>query len=332
LTRAKGKIKKIFAALNKATTMIHEQAITLKQLRALAAIVAGGNLSLAASRLNVTVPAVSTQLRNLEANLGEPLLERGPDGKTLLTAIGREVLAAAEQIDAILSSCIQKVSAISAGHEGLVFLGAVSTAKYFAPHLIAQLRRQVPRIKIEFRIGNREEIISALKSRQIELAIMGRPPREPEVDTDLLGDHPHVLIAPPKHPLVGRHDISSSDLLTNAFLVREKGSGTRALMERLFDRIGVGSDYESIEFGSNETIKQAVMAGLGIAVISAHTVQAELMGGRLAMLSFPGFPIIRQWFLVRRRDTPMTPSAKRVRDVVLALKGSFLPGALSRSG
>jgi DNA-binding transcriptional LysR family regulator len=313
--------------MNERSRVIHERAITLKQLRALTAIVEAGNLSSAASLLNLTAPAVSTQLRALEANLGVRLLERGPDGKALPTAPGQEVLAATTQIDAILTACVQKVSAILAGHEGLVSLGVVSTAKYFAPHLIAQLRSQVPRIKIAFRIGNRGEIIAALESRQIEFAIMGRPPRQPEVDADLLGDHPHVLIAPPNHPLVGRCDISSNDLMGNVFLVREQGSGTRILMERFLDRIGAGSDYESIEFESNETIKQAVMAGLGIAIISAHTVQAELVDGRLAMLAFSGFPIIRQWFLVRRRDIPMTLSAKRVRDVIISLQGSFLPGA-----
>lgn len=307
--------------------MIHEQAISLKQLRALAAIVEAGNLSSAASLLNVTAPAVSTQLRTLEANLGAPLLERGPDGKTLLTAPGREVLVAAKQIDMVLTSCVHKISAILSGHEGLVVLGAVSTAKYFAPHLIAQLRSQVPRIKIAFPIGNRGEILAALESRQIELAIMGRPPRQPEVDADVLGDHPHVLIAPPKHPLVGRCEISSNELKSNIFLTREKGSGTRALMERFLDRIEIENDFESIEFGSNETIKQAVMAGLGIAIISAHTVQAELATGRLAVLAFPGLPVIRQWFLVHRRESPLTPAANRVRDVILSMQGSFLPHA-----
>jgi|TARA_R110000868_G_scaffold3162_17_gene21013 DNA-binding transcriptional LysR family regulator len=305
--------------------VMHARAVTLKQLHALKVIVEAGSLTAAAARLNLTAPAVSTQLRTLESHLQVALLGRGQDGKVTLTQAGQQVLMAAERIDFVLTDCTERVAAIAAGHEGYVTLGAVSTAKYFLPHLIARLREHLPLIKIAFRVGNRHETIDLLENSRIEFAIMGRPPRRPEVDADVLGDHPHIFVARPSHPLAEKSDITHQDLLQNVILTREHGSGTRALLERYIDRIGADHDYQSIEFGSNETIKQAVMAGLGIAFISAHTIEAALADGRLKALSIPGFPIIRQWFLVRRRDTPPTPAATRVRNIVLEMNGSFLP-------
>lgn len=315
--------KYFYAAINK--TMIHADAVTLKQLRALAAIVRSGNFSAAAEALRVTGPAVSTQLRALEANLGTRLLERGPNGRVSLTPAGEEVLAAATQVESALSLCLEKVNALNSGLQGHVSMGVVSTGKYFAPRLVAQVRAELPSIRIGLRIGNRGEIIQALSNREIEIAIMGRPPREPAVEADPLGDHPHLLIAPPDHPLVGACDISPDALLAQTFLTRELGSGTRILMERFLDRFGGGRVYEQIEMGSNETIKQAVMAGLGIAVISAHTVTAELEAGRLATIRVPGMPIMRKWFLVRRSDAPLPAAAARLREFILSLHGGYLP-------
>lgn len=304
---------------------MHTRAVTLKQLHALKIIVETGSLVSAAARLNLTAPAVSTQLRTLESHMQVALLGRRQDGKVTLTQAGQQVLAAAERIDYVLADCSERVAAIAAGHEGYLTLGAVSTAKYYLPHLIARLREHLPLIKIAFRIGNRHETIEELENSRIEFAIMGRPPRRPEVDADVLGDHPHIFVARPDHPLAEKSEIAHEELLQNVILTREQGSGTRVLLERYIERLEAENDYQSIEFGSNETIKQAVMAGLGIAFISAHTIEAALADGRLRALSIPGFPIIRQWFLVRRRDTPPTPAAMRVRDIILGMNGSFLP-------
>lgn len=304
--------------------MVHGQAITLKQLRALAAIVREGNFAAAAAALGVTGPAISTQLRTLEANLGVELLTRGATGKVALTGYGREVLQAAHQVEGALSLCIEKVTALRDGLEGHVALGVVSTGKYFAPGLVARTREALPRLRIGLRIGNRGEIIAALADGSVELAIMGRPPREPRVEADPLGAHPHVLIAAPGHPLAAACDVSPEALLAETFLAREPGSGTRILMATFLESLG-GRGDSAIEMGSNETIKQAVMAGLGIALISAHAVVAEVGSGRLALIRFPGLPIMRQWFLVRRHDAPLAPAAERLRAFICGLGGSFLP-------
>lgn len=304
--------------------MLHANAISLKQLRALAAIVETGSLVAAAQRLNVTAPAISTQLKLLEANVGARLLERG-DGQVTLTEPGRELLSAAQQIETTLGRCVRRVEALQAGLAGHVALGVVSTGKYFAPRLVAQARKALPEVEIGLHIGNRSAIIAAIAEGRVDLAIMGRPPRSPAVVAHPLGDHPHIFIASPDHPLAGVPEIAPDVLLEELFLMREQGSGTRILTERFLDQYGDGRLYERLEFSSNETIKQAVMGGLGIAMLSAHTVVAELEHGRLVRLDVPGTPIVRKWFVTYPETAPLTPAAERFVEFLLSLEGSFLP-------
>ncbi len=305
--------------------MINEAAITLKQLRALVAIRENGSLTAAAESLGLTPPAVSTQLRLLEENLGTRLVMRGNDGKTSLTSPGREVLRSMKQIESTLTNCYDRVKSIRQGKVGFVGIGAVSTGKYFAPQLVSDFQRENPDIKVALRIGNREEIIAMVMEGAIDVAIMGRPPRSPMVTAEILGPHPHIFVAPNGHPLATGCDVSPDDLLRETFLVRERGSGTRILMERLLDRLGEGRGYETVGMGTNETIKQAVIAGLGIAFLSGHTVASELNDGRLVQIKAPGVPIIRQWFLMHRRDMPLTAVTEKFRKFIVSQKGSYLP-------
>ncbi len=305
--------------------MINESAITLKQLRALAAIVDSGTLTAAAEMLNLTPPAVSTQLKQLEENLGTRLLMRGNDGKTSLTAAGEEVLRMTRQVEATLTNGYEKVKSIRQGRRGYLSLGVVSTGKYFAPGLVSAFQRENPNIQVGLKIGNREEIIALIVNGAVDMAIMGRPPRSPVATAEILGPHPHIIIAPKGHRLATGCDVSPDELLQETFLLRERGSGTRILTERLLDRLGEGRPYETVAMGTNETIKQAVMAGLGIALISGHTVAAELADGRLDQIRVKGVPIVRQWFLMHRRDMPLTAVTDRFRRFLIARKGDFLP-------
>lgn len=305
--------------------MSNINAITLKQLRALAAVDARGSITSAADMLNLTVPAVSTQLKQLEANVGAELLIRASDGKGSMTRQGIEVLATISQIETVLKNCFKSIDSINSGKSGLVKLGVVSTGKYFAPSLIALAKNHLPDIRVDLIIGNRQQMISSLEDQSIDLAIMGRPPRYPTVDAYPLGDHPHILIAPPDHPLVTARDISPERLLAETFIMREAGSGTRILMERFLDRVGEGLTYEQIEFNTNETIKQAVIAGLGIALISAHTVVDALDSNRIATINLPGLPIVRQWHLVRPTGAGPSPVTEKVLEFLINLNGSFFP-------
>ncbi|HUV32714.1 MAG TPA: LysR family transcriptional regulator, partial [Devosiaceae bacterium] len=232
--------------------MVRTDAITLKQLRALAAVYDSGSLVAATERLNVTAPAISTQLKTLEDNIGAALLRRR-DGQLELTEPGRELLAATAQVEHTLERTFRRLSALKSGMAGQVEVGVVSTGKYFAPGLVARARKALPEISTGLRVGNRSEIVAAVANRSIDLAIMGRPPRVPVVTAHRLGEHPHILVAPPEHKLAGRRDIETGLLLDEMFLLREIGSGTRILAERFLDRIGEGKAYESLDFDSNET-------------------------------------------------------------------------------
>jgi len=305
--------------------MTARKAITLKQLRAVAAIVETGSITAAAGVLHVTPPAVSTQLKTLEEGLGASVMTRGPDGKIALTPVGETVLSTTRKIETALEQCLERIAALQAGRAGYVSIGVVSTGKYFAPGLVSDLKALHPEIEIGLKVGNRDTIVEALSRGEIELAIMGRPPQMPEVLADELGPHPYVIIAAPTHRLAQAATITPQALLSETFLGREEGSGTRILMRRYLDRIGEGLPYRMIEMGTNETIKQAVMAGLGIAVISGHTIVPELEAGRLATLPGEGLPIWRSWYLVRLKETEISPTAAAFRDFVLELEGRFLP-------
>jgi DNA-binding transcriptional LysR family regulator len=200
----------------------------------------------------------------------------------------------------------------------------VSTAKYFAPSILAAFKRDQPNIEVTLHVGNRAEIVASLRDHMVDLALMGRPPREVAVRATMFGPHPFVLIASPDHPLAGRRHIRKEELARESFLVRETGSGTRMALDMYLSELP-GREAPGVEMGSNETIKQAVMAGLGIALISAHTVALEVEQHRLALLEVEGMPIRRQWFSVSRADSNLTPVMREFEAFLLERAADFLP-------
>lgn len=301
------------------------ETLTFKQLRALDSVAGTGSISRAAEILRLTPPAVHSQLKVLEANFGCEMLQRDSQGRFVLTGEGAALLEAYQRGQADLRMAVQRINALHKGLAGIVVLGVVSTGKYFAPALVAQLRKTHPDIEVVLKVGNRNTIISALEDRAIDLAVMGRPPRVPAVTAFVIGAHPHVLVVPPGHRLLSVPQIDPEDILNEPFILREEGSGTRILCMRFLDRIGGGQPYESVEMGSNETIKQAVIAGLGIALISFHTVTEELRAGRLIAPVVKDIPIMRSWFVLHREDQALTGAAQRVLDFIRAQKDGFLP-------
>ncbi len=301
-------------------------AVTLKQLRALAAVARHGSISAAAEALHLTPPAVHSQIKGLEGAMAATLLQRTADSAgSRLTAAGAALLVAAERVDVVLSQAAAQVRAIESGQVGHVALGVVSTAKYFAPGLVKTLRLLHPGVTLALKVGNRDTILHDLETGAIDLAVTGRPPREPPVEATPVGPHPHGIVAAPDHPLAGRPALSWADLRDETFIAREPGSGTRILMQRYLDRLGDGAAYRLVELGSNETIKQAVIAGLGIAFLSLHTTVAELRHGDLATLAAPQTPVLRHWFLVRSIGQDLSLAAGKIHAAILRLDGSFLP-------
>lgn len=296
---------------------------TIKQLRSLVATARGGSIAAAARALHITAPAVGQQIQLLERSAGVPLLVRTPSG-VRPTDAGEILLRTANNIEVELESCRQVLDQLAAGRTGHVTLGAVSTAKYFAPHLLAAFWREHPDIEVTLLIGNRDETLGNLERSDVDVCIMGRPPETIPLETHVIGPNPHVVIASPVHPLCGNTGIRLRRLADEVFLMRERGSGTRTLTEsmlasaRLAPKIGM-------EIASNETIKQAVMADLGIALLSAHTVAAEVADGRLAVLDVAGTPLIREWHVVHHAHAQQTPAASALWEFVVERCRDVLP-------
>jgi LysR family transcriptional regulator for metE and metH len=296
---------------------------TIRQFRGFEATARTGSITAAANELGLTPSAVSLQMKQLEELAGMALLERGAEGFRP-TEAGRELLHAAAFIELAIADCDERLNALRGIESGTVRVGVVSTAKYFAPRALAAFLKEHPTVELQLVVGNRGETIEALTGLQVDFAVMGRPPRDEDVEQAIIGPHPHVIIAPPDHPLAGRRAIATEDLAAETFLLREPGSGTRLLMERLLATAGV-RPRTGAELGSNETIKQAVMAGLGIALISAHTVSTEVADKRLAVLDVVGLPIIRQWYVVRLAEKRLLPAAQAMWDFLAASGADFLP-------
>ena len=298
--------------------------LSLKQLQAVAAVARLGTMTRAAQELNVTSAALYARIRQLEEEAGLMLFDRTPTGLKPTDA-GREMLWAIDSINTVLETCADRLQTLRGGSGGRVSLGVVSTAKYFAPQIIAGFVARFPGVEINLSVGNRGAMVEALRNYETDFALMGRPPRDFAIEAEIFGPHPLVLIAAPGHPLAERRGLARADLAEEAFLVREDGSGTRTVFEEFMAGVIIRRAKLVIDSGSNETIKQAVMAGLGMALLSAHTVAAEVESGRLVLLDVQGLPIRRDWYVVRRADKTLGPAAKGLWDYVVREGAEHLP-------
>lgn len=295
--------------------------VTLRQLRVLAALAEKGKLRSAASALNVTAPAITQQLALLEAAAGLPLFERSREGFRLTDA-GHHLLGAQSRIETALRDAAALCNDIRGLGRGHVTLGAVSTAKYLAPGIVAAFLRERPSIDVQINVGNRETILAALE--RLDFALMGNPPPSPDIERRVIGPHSHVLIAPTGHALTRRRRVTAADLSREVMIQREPGSGTRTLMEKTFATLGiVPASFR--EFGSNETTKQAVIAGLGLALVSAHTVAIEVKAGLLSVLPMDGLPIVREWYAVRLTGRQLSPASNAMWNFVTARGPELVP-------
>ncbi len=290
--------------------------VTLRQLKVFESVARHLSFSRAAEELHLTQPAVSMQVKQLEEQAGLPLTEM-VGKKVYLTSAGEEVARHARRIAQQLREAGEAIDAIKGVRGGRLSIGVISTAKYFAPCLLAQFLRSRPGIELNLRVNNRETVVRQLADNEIDLAIMGQPPQEFTTVSEAFADHPLVIVAAPEHPLARAKHIAPAELNEQTFLIREPGSGTRATMERFFSDAGIAPQHV-LEMVGNETIKQAVMAGLGLAFISAHTVSLECEVGRLVKLPVAGTPVTRRWFVVHRADKELLPVAETFRVFLLA--------------
>jgi len=288
---------------------------TLRQLRTFTEVARRLSYTAAAKSLHLTQPAVSMQVRQLEQAAGLPLLEQF-GRRVHLTDAGRELLRYAAGISDLLREAEDAMKALQGVGGGELSLAVTSTAKYFAPRLLAEFRRSHPEARLRLAVSNREAVVRELTDNTVDLAVMGRPPRGLDTEAAPFAKHPIGIIAAPEHPLVGRKRLPLERLAGETFIIRERGSGTRAAMEHVFAERGFKAG-ETLEMSSNETIKQAVMAGMGIAFLSMHTIGLELRAGRLALLAVNGLPVMREWYVIHRRGKRLSPAAQAFKSFLL---------------
>jgi DNA-binding transcriptional LysR family regulator len=290
--------------------------VTLRQLRIFDAAARHLHFGRAAAELHLTQPAVSIQLKELELELGMPLFER-MGRRTHLTSVGAELSAHVRDLLVRLREADDAMTSLKGGTAGELHIAATTTSEYFAPRLLAQFRRGVPGLRIRLTVDNREAVVRSLADNTVDLAVMGRAP--PELDTVAIpfARHPLAIVAAPDHPLAGRRRLRLAQLAAETFLIRERGSGTRDAMERAFAAQRF-RPAEMIETGSNETIKQAVMAGMGVSFLSLHTVGLETATQRLVVLAVAGMPVMRDWFVIQRQRKHISPAAAAFRDYLVA--------------
>ncbi len=289
---------------------------TVRQLQIFEAVARLGGFTRAAGALHLTQPAVSMQVRELEAQAGLPLLNRSPRG-VKLTEAGEEVLRCALVVKRALQDAEDGLANLRGLRAGRLAIAVVSTAKYFAPRLLARFAAEHPEVELKLLVHNRDAVVQLLAANEVDLALMGTAPDEIETVAEVFAGHPLVVVAHPRHPLAALRQVKVAELSGEAFLVREPGSGTRAAMERLFARRRI-HPRSRLEIGSNETIKQAVMAGMGLGFISLHAVGLEVAAGQLAVLPVEGLPVMRSWNVVHRREKRLSPAAEAFRAFVLA--------------
>lgn len=289
--------------------------LTLRQLAVFEALARHRSFSAAAKSLHLTQPAVSMQVRQLETAAGVALVER--IGKRIdLTEAGLELVHCARDVQARIKDADDALATIRGLRGGTLDIAVVSTAKYFAPHLLAAFRRRHPEINLRLAVSNRESVLAALRENRTDLVIMGQPPRDLEVEAKVFARHPLALIAAPTHPLAKRKRLKLAELAQDNLLIREPGSGTRSAMERFFAQHGLRL-RASTEMSSNETIKQAVMAEMGIAFLSMHTIGLELKARRLVTLPVAGTPVMRNWHVIHLARKRLSPTAQSFKDFLL---------------
>ena len=292
--------------------------ITLRQFRILEAVVEHGSYTEAAKALYMTQPAISMQIKQMEEQIELPLFER--TGKQIaLTDPGRELLHYARNIRQQLEEADLMMQELKGLKRGKLHLTMASTANYFTPQLIASFHHKYPGAQVQLSVTNRAGLLKALDDNSTDMAIMGVPPEGHDLAGIPFMDNPLVIIAWPDHPLAGRQSISLAEIADESFIAREPDSGTRMAAERFFAEHGVGV-RTSMEMNRTEAIKQAVMAELGLGIVSLHTLEMELRLKRLVILPVEGFPIMRRWFMVHR-------SGKRFAAIPEAFKNFVLENA-----
>lgn len=288
---------------------------TLRQLKVFETVARQLSFSRAAEELHLTQPAVSTQVKQLEGHAGLPLFEQ-LGKKIYLTPAGGEMLHYARSIISQFREAEEAMVRFKGISGGKLNVAVISAGDYFFPRLLANFTRRHAGVILNLAVHNREELLHQLSANLTDLAVMVRPPLDMPTVNEPIAPHPYVIVAAPGHPLAKKKNIPLSRLAQEPFIVREKGSDTwNSMQEGFAGRLPNLKIF--MEISSTETIKQAVIAGMGISFLSIHTVSLELQVGNLVVLDVEGFPVMLNWYLVHRKN-------KRLPPVALAFKNFLL--------
>jgi len=288
---------------------------TFRQLRVFSEVARHLSFARAAEALHLTPPAVTMQIKELEGHVELPLFERN-GRKVALTTAGEYMLVHARKILATVKDAEDMAARLKHAEAGRLTIGMVSTAKYFLPRLLGEFKREHPGVDIRLATGNRDQLVHMLQGNEVDIAIMGRPPKELATRAEPFAAHPHVFVAPTDHPLLQFGHPTVESLRPYGFILRENGSGTRAAMEAFLEKHRVQPQVV-MEMSSNETIKQAVMAGMGLSFLSLHTIGLERQHGLIAVLDVEGTPIVRAWNVVHNLSKMLSPAAEAFRYFML---------------
>lgn len=289
---------------------------TLQQLKLFEAVARHGSYTRAAETLHLTQPAVSIQIKRLESQVGLQLLEK-VGKKVLLTSAGRKVLQASESILDQVDWLKDSIDEINGSVSGPLQVAVVTTAKYFMPHLLGSFLQHHPTVVPSLKFTNRARVVERLFNNEDDFVVMGQIPEDEQLISYPFLNNVLGMIAPVDHPLAGKRNIPIKRLLEERVLMREPGSGTRSVFEQTLNHHGLPAVEPYMELGSSEAIKQGVMAGLGIAVVSHHSIQLELESGKLTLLDVDQFPLVRRWYAVHRKGTKLSLVAQTFLNYIL---------------
>jgi DNA-binding transcriptional LysR family regulator len=296
--------------------------ITFRQLRIFEAVARHLSFTRASEELHLTQPAVSMQVKQLEEDAGLPLFEQ--IGKRIqLTDAGGEMVRYSRAVLDMMEEASQVFEEMRGQEGGHLRISVASTANYFVPHLLAEFCQRFPKVQVSLDVTNRERLLEALAENSTDLVIMGTPPASMELTAESFMDNPLVAIAAPTHPLAGKRNIPLQRLQEETFLIREKGSGTRSATERFFVEHGL-SLSKTMEMSSSESIKQGVEAGLGLGLLSMHTLEMELTLKRLVILDIKELPIRRNWYIMHRTGKRLSAVAQNFKTFVVQEASTIL--------
>ena len=290
--------------------------VTFRQLRVFAEVARLGSMARAAESLHLTPPAVSMQIKEIESQVGLPLFDREGRQVSLSTA-GEYFLVHAKRLLAVLKDAENAMARLKKLEGGVLTVGMVSTAKYFVPRLLALFHKEHPGVDVRLTVAaNRDALVALMQAGEVDLSVMGRPPKEIATRAEVFAAHPMVFVCPPGHPLLAFGHPPVAALAPYPFIVLEQGSGTRSAMQQFFAEHRFEPQI-TMEMSSNETIKQAVMADMGVSFLSLHTIGLELRSGLIKLLEVEGTPVMRSWNIVHLQSKVLSPAAEAFRYFVI---------------